>query len=169
MIEDLARQTADEIDRTVISLRGGAAGEVEAPAGLTSRGTLVAQHAASGLVVAVDTAGTPRPLATPLRGPFRMMQRSTLPDLLTSGNGEGWIPPPRRPSFPTDRSPGGDPRSPDFRYGQTVLLVQLVDVRPRRLDDVRHNGSEGGPAGLGEPDGGRSCPPSRVIEAPRVV
>lgn len=44
-IEDLARQTADEIDRTVISLRGGAAGEVEAPAGLTSRGTLVAQHA----------------------------------------------------------------------------------------------------------------------------
>ena len=27
-IEDLARQTADEIDRTVISLRGGAAGEV---------------------------------------------------------------------------------------------------------------------------------------------
>ena len=61
------------------------------------------------------------------------------------------------------------PRSTDFRYGQTVLLVQLVDVRPRRLDDVRHNGSEGGPAGSGEPDGGRSCPPSRVIEAPRVV
>jgi hypothetical protein len=78
-IEDLARQTADEIDRTVISLRGGAAGEVEAPAGLTSRGTLVAQHAASGLVVTVDTAGTPRPLATPLRGPFRMMQRSNAP------------------------------------------------------------------------------------------
>lgn len=78
-IEDLARQTADEIDRTVISLRGGAAGEVEAPAGRTSRGTLVAQHAASGLVVTVDTAGTPRPLATPLRGPFRMMQRSNAP------------------------------------------------------------------------------------------
>src|SRR6185312_13522353 len=54
-IEDLARQTADEIDRTLISLRGCAAGEVEAPAGLTSRGTLVAQHAASGLVVTVDT------------------------------------------------------------------------------------------------------------------
>jgi len=78
-IEDLARQTADEIDRTVISLRGGAAGEVEAPAGRTSRGTLVAQHASSGLVVTVDTAGTPRPLATPLRGPFRMMQRSNAP------------------------------------------------------------------------------------------
>jgi hypothetical protein len=90
-------------------------------------------------------------------------------EAVEEGNGEGWIPPPDRPSFPTDRSPGGDPRSTDFRYGQTVLLVQLVDVRPRRLDDVRHNGSEGGPAGSGEPDGGRSCPPSRGIEAPRVV
>ena len=168
-IEDLARQTADEIDRTVISLRGGAAGEVEAPAGLTSRGTLVAQHAASGLVVTVDTAGTPRPLATPLRGPFRMMQRSNAPGPVDVRQRGGVDSPPDRPSFPTDRSPGGDPRSTDFRYGQTVLLVQLVDVRPRRLDDVRHNGSEGGPAGSGEPDGGRSCPPSRVIEAPRVV
>ena len=64
--------------------RGGAAGEVEAPAA-ARRGT-VAQHAASGLVVTVDTAGNPHPLATRLRGPFRTTseQRSrTLPDLLT--------------------------------------------------------------------------------------
>jgi hypothetical protein len=167
-IEDLARQTADEIDRTVISLRGGAAGEVEAPAGLTSRGTLVAQHAASGLVVTVDTAGTPRPLATPLRGPFRMMQRSNAPGPVDVRQRGGVDSAPRSPVVP-DGSVTGRSRSTEFRYGQTVLLVQLVDVRPRRLDDVRHNGSEGGPAGSGEPDGGRSCPPSRVIEAPRVV
>lgn len=77
-IEDLARQTADEIDRTVISLRGGAAGEVEAPAGLTSRGTLVAQHAASGLVHRRHR-GHSASTRHPLRGPFRMMQRSNAP------------------------------------------------------------------------------------------
>lgn len=99
-IEDLARQTADEIDRTVISLRGGAAGEVEAPAGLTSRGTLVAQHAASGLVVTVDTAGTPRPLATPLRGPFRMMQRSNAPGPVDVRQRGGVDSAPRSPVVP---------------------------------------------------------------------
>jgi len=99
-----------------------------------------------------------------------MMQRSNAPgpvDVRQPGRG-GFRPPIARRS----RRIGHREEilaQPDFRYGQTVLLVQLVDVRPRRLDDVRHNGSEGGPAGSGEPDGGRSCPPSRVIEAPRVV
>jgi hypothetical protein len=54
---------------------------VEAPAGLTSRGTLVAQHAASGLVVTVDTGGTPRPLATPL---LMVKGYETLVDELTT-------------------------------------------------------------------------------------
>lgn len=153
-IEDLARQTADEIDRTVISLRGGAAGEVEAPAGLTSRGTLVAQHAASGLVVTVDTAGTPRPLATPLRGPFRMMQRSNAPgpvDVRQRGGVDSAPPIARRsrrighreeilvqPTSGTVRPCCWSSSSMFVRGGSTMFV---------------HNGSdEGGPAGR------RSCP-----------
>jgi signal transduction histidine kinase len=63
-IEDLARQTAEEIDRIVGNLRdGGAAnGEVEAPHGLASLDTLIAQHAAAGLDVAFDASGVPRAL-----------------------------------------------------------------------------------------------------------
>jgi len=59
-IEELARQTVDEIDQIVGTLReGGAASEpVEAPAGLASLDTLVAHHAAAGLAVTVDESGT---------------------------------------------------------------------------------------------------------------
>ena len=169
-IEDLARQTADEIDRTVISLHGGAAGEVEAPAGLTSLGTLVAQHAASGLVVTVDAAGTRRPLATPLRGPFRMMQRSNAPgplDVRQRGGVDSAPPIARRsrrighreeilvqPTSGTVRPCCWSSSSMFVRGGSTMFVTMGVRV---------------GPAGSGEPDGGRSCPPSRVIEAPRVV
>lgn len=59
-----------------------------------------------------------------------------------------------RPSSPTGWSPGGDPRHPGFRYGRTVLLVQLVDVRPRGLDMVRQNGIGGRSGRLGGADRG---------------
>jgi signal transduction histidine kinase len=63
-IENLARQTAEEIDRMVGNLRNGGAadGEVEAPHGLASLDTLIAQHAAAGLEVAFDASGVPRAL-----------------------------------------------------------------------------------------------------------
>jgi signal transduction histidine kinase len=64
LIEKLARQTVGEIDRVVGSLRdgGSANGIVEAPPGLASLDTLIAHHTASGLEVALDTVGVPRPL-----------------------------------------------------------------------------------------------------------
>src|SRR5262245_51923866 len=63
-IEELARQTAAEIDQLVGTLReGGAAdGAVEAPHGLASLDTLIARHQAAGLTVTSDVAGVPRPL-----------------------------------------------------------------------------------------------------------
>jgi signal transduction histidine kinase len=63
-VEELARQTVEEIDQIVGTLRGGgsANGVVEDPLGLASLDTLIARHAAAGLEVTFDTAGAPQPL-----------------------------------------------------------------------------------------------------------
>lgn len=63
-IEELARQTVEEIDQMVGTLRegGSANGVVEAPPGLASLETLIAHHTAAGLDVALDASGAPRPL-----------------------------------------------------------------------------------------------------------
>jgi signal transduction histidine kinase len=63
-IEELARNTAGEIDQIVGSLRdrGSENGAVEAPPGLASLDTLVAGHAAAGLEVSVASEGEPRRL-----------------------------------------------------------------------------------------------------------
>jgi signal transduction histidine kinase len=62
-IETLARQTVEEIDQIVGTLRERSANEiVEAPAGLASLDTLIAHHAAAGLEVRVDVSGTPQPI-----------------------------------------------------------------------------------------------------------
>jgi signal transduction histidine kinase len=63
-IEETARQTVEEIDQIVGTLREGGEtnGAVEAPAGLASLDTLIATHAAAGLAVGIDTSGTPRSL-----------------------------------------------------------------------------------------------------------
>lgn len=78
-IEDLARQTAAEIDHFVGVLRVGSASEetVEAPPGLASLDTLVAQHTATGLDVVLDTAGAPRPLTGGSdQAAFRILQEA---------------------------------------------------------------------------------------------
>ena len=76
-IEDLARSTAGEIDRTIASLREGAPGDVEAPAGLASLGTLVGRHAATGHAVTLDTTGAPRPLAPATdQAAYRILQEA---------------------------------------------------------------------------------------------
>ncbi len=63
VIEDLARQTAEEIDQIVATLReGGADGTGTAPPALASLDTLIAYHATTGLTVTLDSTGTPRPL-----------------------------------------------------------------------------------------------------------
>jgi signal transduction histidine kinase len=64
-IEEVARQTITDIDQIVRTLRDGtpADGRVEAPPGLAALGTLIADHARTGLSVTVRTEGRPRPLA----------------------------------------------------------------------------------------------------------
>jgi signal transduction histidine kinase len=63
-IEELARQTVEEIDQLVGTLREGGStnGVVEAPPGLASLDTLIARHTAAGLEVTFDASGAPRPL-----------------------------------------------------------------------------------------------------------
>ena len=78
-IEELARQTAAEIDQLVGTLREGASanGVVAAPPGLGSLDTLVAHHQAGGLQIAVDASGAPRPLGTAAdQAAFRILQEA---------------------------------------------------------------------------------------------
>jgi signal transduction histidine kinase len=78
-IEELARQTVDEIDQIVGTLReGGSASEdVEAPAGLASLDTLIAHHAAAGLAVTVDESGGRRSLdGAADRAAYRILQEA---------------------------------------------------------------------------------------------
>jgi signal transduction histidine kinase len=64
LIEELARQTAADIDGIVGRLRdrGTSNGTPEAPVGLASLDMLIARHAASGLDVRVDKRGVVQPL-----------------------------------------------------------------------------------------------------------
>ncbi|MGH2745912.1 MAG: sensor histidine kinase [Thermoleophilaceae bacterium] len=78
-IEEVARKTVAEIDGIVGSLRdrGSENGEVAAPAGLASLGTLVAQHSAGGLDVTVATDGSPRPLGAAVDvAAYRILQEA---------------------------------------------------------------------------------------------
>jgi signal transduction histidine kinase len=78
-IEQLARQTAAEIDQLVGALREGrrASGGVEAPLGLASLDTLIAHHRAAGLEVTADTTGVPRPLASAAdQAAYRILQEA---------------------------------------------------------------------------------------------
>lgn len=66
-VEELARQTVEEIDQIVGTLRpdgvaGEGRGDVQAPPGLASLDTLIAHHAAAGLEVTLGTTGPPRHL-----------------------------------------------------------------------------------------------------------
>lgn len=92
-IEDLARQTGDEIDRFVGVLRGGGPGDgaVEALAGLASLGTLVSQHVATGLEVSVATSGVQRPLVGGAdQAAFRILQEA-LTNAARHGAGEARV------------------------------------------------------------------------------
>jgi len=78
-IEELARQTAEEIDQLVGTLRedGATNGVVEAPPGLASLETLIAHHQAAGLEVTLDAAGTPRPLGVAAdQAAYRVLQEA---------------------------------------------------------------------------------------------
>jgi len=78
-IEELARQTAEEIDQLVGTLREGgpANGVVEPPLGLASLDTLIAHQQAAGLKVTLDASGAPRPLgAAAEQAAYRILQEA---------------------------------------------------------------------------------------------
>jgi signal transduction histidine kinase len=78
-IEEVARQTAEEIDHIVGTLREGGAASwvVEAPSGLASLDTLIAHHTDAGLEVTLDTSGSPRPVgATADQAAYRILQEA---------------------------------------------------------------------------------------------
>jgi signal transduction histidine kinase len=78
-IEEVARQTAAEIDQIVGTLReeGSTNGIVEAPTGLMSLDTLIARHREAGLDVTLDTSGAPRRLgAAADQAAYRILQEA---------------------------------------------------------------------------------------------
>jgi signal transduction histidine kinase len=78
-IEEVARQTVEEIDQIVGTLRQGGSGNgaVEAPPGLASLDTLIAHHKAAGLEVTFKTEGAPRPLGGAAdRAAYRILQEA---------------------------------------------------------------------------------------------
>lgn len=79
-IEEIARQTVEEIDQLVGTLRDSGSPNstaVEAPPGLASLDTLIAHHAAAGLAATIDTSGTPRPLGVALdQAAYRIVQEA---------------------------------------------------------------------------------------------
>lgn len=78
-VEEVARQTVGEIEQIVGSLRDGDAanGVVEAPPGLASLDTLIAQHVSAGLFVTFDTTGTSRPLGPAAdQAAYRILQEA---------------------------------------------------------------------------------------------
>jgi signal transduction histidine kinase len=77
-IEDVARQTLDDIDHMVGTLRDRSTiGTVEAPTGLASLDTLLAHHAATGLEVTIEESERRRPLgAAADQGVYRILQEA---------------------------------------------------------------------------------------------
>jgi signal transduction histidine kinase len=77
-VEDVARDTVAEIDKLVHSLRDpGRPAVVEPAPGLAALRTLVAQHAAAGLVVTVTTDGSARPVRPAVdQAAYRILQEA---------------------------------------------------------------------------------------------
>ncbi|MFC7614325.1 sensor histidine kinase [Actinokineospora soli] len=76
-IEELARQTAGELDRLVGTLREAPPAAVEDPVGLASLATLVDRHDAAGLTVHTGITGTPRDLRTAVdQSAYRIIQEA---------------------------------------------------------------------------------------------
>ncbi|MEV0288712.1 histidine kinase [Kribbella sp. NPDC050820] len=76
-IEDLARQTAAEIDDTVRTLRTPGATDTEPAGGLATLELLVSRHARSGRPVTLRRTGEPRPLpAATDRAAYRIVQEA---------------------------------------------------------------------------------------------
>ena len=112
-IEDIARQTAADIDQFIGTLRAGdaPAGAVDAPPGLASLGALLAQHTAAGLRVTVTRTGTARAVgAAPDQAAYRILQEA-LTNAARHGTGTACV---------------------EVGYGETAL--QITVTNPVRAD-----------------------------------
>jgi signal transduction histidine kinase len=77
-IEEIARQTVQEIDQIVGTMRDGATSDgVEAPIGLASLDALIARHSEAGLELTLATSGAARPLGSPAdQAAYRILQEA---------------------------------------------------------------------------------------------
>jgi signal transduction histidine kinase len=144
-IEELARQTAQEIDQIVGTLReGGPRIGAEAPPGLASLDTLIAHHRAAGREITLDTAGAPRPLgAVADQGAYRILQEA-LTNATRHGTGSARV----ELAFGdealelevTNPVPAGS--SPRFRGGHGLVgMRERATLLGGNLDVERSNGA----------------------------
>jgi signal transduction histidine kinase len=90
-VEEVARETIDEIDRLVGALREGGSADVEPPPGLAAVEGLVERHRAAGLEVSVETRGSRRPLARGAdQAAYRILQEA-LTNAARHGNGSAAV------------------------------------------------------------------------------
>lgn len=92
-IEELARETVEDIDQIVGTLRHRDLGveAVDAPPGLASLDTLIAQQCAAGLEVTCDTAGTLHPLGGAAdQAAYRILQEA-LTNAARHGTGKACV------------------------------------------------------------------------------
>jgi signal transduction histidine kinase len=128
-IEEIARQTAGEIDQLVGKLRepGAEHGDVALPAGLASLDTLVARHSSSGLEVVVDVAGSRRPLTGAVDvAAYRILQEA-LTNAARHGTGAATV---------------------ELTYGEAAL--QLAVSNPMAKSGALQNGGGHGLVGMRE-------------------
>jgi signal transduction histidine kinase len=86
-VEEVARETIQEIDRLVGALREGASADVEPPPGLAALDGLVERHRSAGLGVSVETRGPRQPLARRTdQAAYRILQEA-LTNAARHGNG----------------------------------------------------------------------------------
>jgi signal transduction histidine kinase len=90
-VEEVARETIDEIDRLVGALREGGSADVEPPPGLAALDGLVERHRTAGLEVSVETHGPRRSLARGAdQAAYRILQEA-LTNAARHGSGDAEV------------------------------------------------------------------------------
>ena len=143
-IEEVARETAGEIDQLVGVLREDAAsGEVEPPPGLAAVEELIARHRAAGLDVSATVEGQRRPLPTNVdRGAYRILQEA-LTNAARHGNGSAEVLVSFRPAALelTVTNPIGTPAARQDGAGHGVVgMRERADLLGGSLDAAAQAG-----------------------------
>lgn len=121
VIEEIARQTAADIDGIVGTLRdpNSSNGASDTPLGLASLDTLTARHAAAGLDVRVARRGTPQQLASAVdQAAYRILQEA-LTNAARHGTGQVRV---------------------DLAFGRTALDLMISNPAPAEAGPDPHDG-----------------------------